>query len=96
MYMDSAGLFRLLGDDARLRILRVDLAAGKDVGATQHIGQTMPLDQEGFQPAWAVAQHHHGRRRPHRPFDGIVVGFHRPRLADHAVQARPGGVRIGR
>ena len=62
--------------DQRLGIGRIDLAAWKDIGAPQHVGLGMALDQQHLQALRRVAQHEHRGRWPRRRVDGLRVEFH--------------------
>ena len=54
----------------------VHLAAGKDIGATQNIGQAVAFHQKNLQALAAVAQHHHRRGVAGWGVDDFCVEFH--------------------
>ena len=44
-----------------LAVLLVKLAPRKDIGAAEHLGLAVPLDQQHLHALGTIAQQHHGR-----------------------------------
>lgn len=61
---------------ARTSLGVVHLAAGKNVGATEHVGKSVAFDHEYFHSAWSVPQQHYRRRLSHRYRCRLIDRFH--------------------